>query len=131
MKPATMRKRPASQAGFTLMELMVAIGIIAIISAIALPAYESYVETSQEGVLISNMSTIEVFQEDFRLRNGAYAVDLADKAAIEAAINWQPRDAAGYTYVIADSDGTFYRLTGTDPDGTTLCMEFPTKTPCP
>ena len=122
---------PARQNGFTLMELMVALAIMAILAAITVPLYRDYIETSQEGVLVSNMSTIEVFQEDFRLRNGAYAVNLADKAAIEAAVGWTPRDSAEYTYSIADSDGTFYRLTGVDGEGNTVCLQFPDKTPCP
>ena len=125
------KRQPNRQQGFTLMELMVAMAILAILGAISVPLYRNYIQTSQEGVLINNMATIEVFQEDFRLRNGSYAVDLADKAAIEAAVGWNPRDAAEYTYSIANSDGTFYRLTGVDGEGNTICMQFPDKIPCP
>ncbi|MGI9326190.1 MAG: type IV pilin protein [Pseudomonadales bacterium] len=136
MSTTYLQKSPMGQAlkrqqGFTLMELMVAMAIIAILGAITVPLYRDYIETSQEGVLIKNMSTIEVFQEDFRMRNGAYAVNMADKAAITAATGWTPRDSAEYTYSIANSDGTFYRLTGIDGEGNTVCVEFPSKTPCP
>ncbi|MFK7912899.1 MAG: type IV pilin protein [Pseudomonadales bacterium] len=122
---------PHAMHGFTLMELMISIAIIAIIGAFAMPAYNGYIETSQQGVLISNMSTIEVFQEDFRLRNGAYAVNLADRAAIEAAIGWEPQGSAAYTYSIATGDGSTYSLTGDDGDGHTACMVYPAKTVCP
>ncbi len=117
-------------AGFTLMELMIAITIMAILAAIAMPAYNNYIETSERGVLVSNMSTIEVFQEDFRMRNGNYANDLADTAAITAAINWDPQDP-DVTYAIAASGGNLYRLTATNANGTTVCLEFPAKQPCP
>ena len=113
------------------MELMIAIAIIAIIGAFAMPAYNGYIETSQQGVLISTMSTIEVFQEDFRLRNGVYAVNLADKAAIEAAIGWQPQGSDAFTYSIATGDGSTYSLTGNDGDGHTACFVYPAKTVCP
>ena len=108
-----------AQRGFTLTELMISVGIITILGAFAVPAYRDYVATSERGVLISNMATIEVFQEDFRVRNGAYAVDLADKAAITAAIGWDPQDDGTIAYDIAAGDGTTYRFSATS-DGVTV-----------
>lgn len=116
--------------GFTLVELMVVIAILSVIAAIGTPLYRNYVEVSEEGVLIANMSTIEVFQEDFRLRNGAYAVNLADKDAIRDTIGWDPRDGDEFTYAIADGDGTTYRLTG-NAKGHTVCLLYPGGNPCP
>ena len=43
-----MRNRREPEAGFTLMELMVAVGVIAVLSAVALPIYNGYVATSRE-----------------------------------------------------------------------------------
>jgi prepilin-type N-terminal cleavage/methylation domain-containing protein len=119
------------QNGFTLIELMIAIGIIAILSAIALPAYRNYIDTAEQGQLLSNMKTMEVFQEDFFLRTGGYAVDLADAAAIEAAIGWEPRADDGVTYSIANTADTEYRVTAVGPSGLTLCRVYPANTPCP
>lgn len=116
--------------GFTLIELMMVIAIIAILGAIALPLYNNYIDTGEEGVLVNNISSIEIFQEDFRLRNGVYAVDLADVAAITAAIGWEPQRDDGFTYSIADGDGTTYQVTGTNATGTSICVEFPSKTRC-
>ncbi len=62
----------ARQSGYTLIELMVAVGMVAVLSAIALPVYNNYVTTSRVGALVNNIATIEVFEEDFRLRNGVY-----------------------------------------------------------
>ncbi len=119
-----------NKAGFTLLEMMITVGIVAILAAFAVPAYNQYVDTSEEGALLSTMSTIEVFQEDFRLRTGAYAVNLANKAAILAAIGWDPRDGAATTYSIAAGDGTTYSLTGTNAAGRSACMVYPAKTRC-
>lgn len=116
--------------GFTLTELMISIGIITILGAVALPAYRNYVASSERGVLVTNMATIEVFQEDFRLRNGSYAVNLADAAAIEAALDWTPQDDGATTYAIGDGDGSSYRFTA-EANGISVCLVFPTKTPCP
>ncbi len=119
------------QKGFSLVELMVALGILAIVAAFALPAYVSYTDTAADGQLVSNISTMRPFQEDFFLRNGNYAVNLADNAAIDAAIGWQPRDNDGITYSIAAGDGTTYSVTAVSPNGVTICRVYPANNPCP
>lgn len=118
------------QSGFSIIELLVALTILGIVVSFAVPVYQDYIDTSQEGVLRSNIFSIEIFQEDFMLRNGNYANDLADIAAIDAAIGWNPRSDDGITYSIAASDGTLYRVTGVHPDGLTVCIEFPSKDNC-
>jgi prepilin-type N-terminal cleavage/methylation domain-containing protein len=120
-----------SQGGFTLIELMIVVAVLAIISAIALPAYNGYVQTSREAVLINNISTIEIFQEDERLRNGAYLTVAANAAAIEAAIDWVPEgDEPGTTYVIAAGPGDSYEVTATSPEGTSVCLRLPDGVRC-
>ncbi len=123
-------KKISLQKGFSLIELMIAVAIIAIIAAVGMPAYNGYITTSREGVLVNNLSTIEVFQEDFRLRNGNFLVAAANLAAITAGIGWQPQDDGGVTYVITDPGGGSYNVTATDATGTTVCMTMPEKVRC-
>ncbi len=123
-------KKISLQKGFSLIELMIAVAIIAIIAAVGMPAYNGYITTSREGVLVNNLSTIEVFQEDFRLRNGNFLVAAANLAAITAGIGWQPQDDGGVTYVITDPGGGSYDVTATDATGTTVCMTMPEKVRC-
>lgn len=120
------------QNGFSLMELMIAVGVIAVLSAIALPLYTNYIGDTQDMVLVNNLRTIEVFQEDFRLRTGGYYVGPGNLAAITAAIDWAPEgDQPGTTYAIADGGGgNTYEVTATAPDGTSVCLEFPGATLC-
>ena len=123
-------KKISLQKGFSLIELMIAVAIIAIIAAVGMPAYNGYITTSREGVLVNNVSTIEVFQEDFRLRNGTFLVTAANLAAITTGIGWQPQDDGGVTYVITDPGGGSYDVTATDATGTTVCMTMPEKVRC-
>ena len=119
--------------GYTMIELMITVTILAILLVIGVPAYQNYIETSQEAVLVNNIASIEMFQEDFFLRNGAYSVGLANIAAIEGSIGWAPQQADGVTYAIVDGpsgDATDYNVTATHPDGLSVCMTMPDKTRC-
>lgn len=130
MKNPVMKQTAAKHLGFTLLELLIAMVILTVLAGFALPTYQSYVETSQQGVLRTNIMTMSVFQEDFFLRNGTYANNLADIAAIETAIGWEPQSDDGTTYAIASSDGTFYQVTATNAEGMSVCLAMPDRTDC-
>jgi len=117
------------QAGFTLIELMIAVAIIAVLAGVALPLYSGYVDNSREAKLYNDISTIEVFQEQVLLRTGAYATGLADVAAITAATDWDPRTDDGTTYAVT-ANGTGYNITATDSTGRSVCLNYPAKIRC-
>jgi type IV pilus assembly protein PilE len=116
--------------GFTLVELMIVVTILAILLVFAIPGYQGYVRDSEEGVMVSNIHSLEMFQEDLMLRTGAYATGLANLAAITAATGWDPRSNDGILYAVA-ANGAGYDVTATHPDGWTVCINFPSKNRCP
>ena len=117
-------------AGFTLIEIMIAVAILAILAGIAMPAYQNYIDTAEDSALVTNMESMTLFQEDFMLRTGAYAAPLANLAAITTAIGWQPQVVDGITYVVAAPGGNTYSVTATSPSGRSVCMVYPAKVLC-
>jgi type IV pilus assembly protein PilE len=117
--------------GYTLIEVMVVVAIIAVLAAIALPLYRGYIQTGRVGGLINNIATIEVFQEDYRLRTGAYqpGVYNAGPDANLLTLGWQPQTNDGTVYTITVA-GLTYDVTATDSAGTTVCRRFPAKVAC-
>lgn len=119
------------QTGVSLIELMVAAGIIGIITAIALPMYQDYVATAQQGAMVENMNSIRLFQEEERLSEGAYAAGTYNPADPDAAggltdlIGWAPRTATDeITYVVDNVTANGFRITATHSDGTTVQRDF-------
>lgn len=119
------------ESGFTLVELMIVVGILAVLAAVAVPAYNNYIQTSRVGVLMENIATIEVFQEDFRLRNGVYSAGVFNGGADAnlQALGWIPSSDDGTTYTIALVGGS-YTVTATDNTGTSVCRRFPERVDC-
>ncbi len=59
--------------GFTLIELMVAVAVLAILSAVALPAYNGYITRSRVPVALDALSAYQVRMEQVFQDTGGYA----------------------------------------------------------
>ena len=118
------------RSGFTLLELMVTVAIIALIVGVAVPIYNGQVSSSREAVLVANIATMEVFQEDYRLRTGTYLKAAANGAAIRDAIGWQPKSDDGTAYSISSGNGDSYQVVAVSGAGIRVCMQYPEKNRC-
>ncbi|HEY5648619.1 MAG TPA: type IV pilin protein [Nitrospiria bacterium] len=67
-----MKNRLTNQIGFTLIELMVTVSIIAILAAIAIPLYSNYIYRGKQIEAKTLLMTIKVEQEQFMAENGCY-----------------------------------------------------------
>ena len=134
---AVLSDRPAHRrrcAGFSLLELLVAAAIIVAIAAIAIPAYRGYVAAARDGALLNRMTSMAVFQEETRLRTGAFGAGVHDPAngvdTLRAAIGWQPGEDAT-TYRVVANGARSWTVTATDATGRSLCRVFPAGDACP
>jgi prepilin-type N-terminal cleavage/methylation domain-containing protein len=62
----------AVSSGFSLVELMIAIAIIAILSSIAIPLYNGYIREGHFATLRTDLNSLRTPIEDFRLDSAGY-----------------------------------------------------------
>ena len=109
-----------SHRGFSLIELMIAIAIIAIIAAVAIPAYQGYLRESRLGAMRLNLDSLRIAVEATRLDSttgtygsGTYST-LAD---LLTQYGWKPEgDGGGYAYTVSAAS-TAYWIRATDASG--------------
>ncbi|MET3440394.1 type IV pilus assembly protein PilE [Variovorax paradoxus] len=83
--------------GFTLIEVMITVVIIAILASIAIPSYQRYVIRAKRSAAQAQMMDIANRQQQFLLANRSYA----DKTTLAASGYSLPADvAANYDYTI-------------------------------
>ncbi len=66
-----------TQKGFTLIELMVTVAIVAILAAIAIPNYQDYVRKAHRAAAAQFIADVANLQHQFMLDNRTYATTLA------------------------------------------------------
>jgi len=59
--------------GFSLIELMIVVAIVAILAAVAMPAYFNYTLRSRQTAVVGEMMSIKSAEERFFADNGGYA----------------------------------------------------------
>lgn len=109
--------------GFTLIEVMISVAIIAILAAIALPSYTQYVTRANRAGAIAVLMDGVQFMERVYSQNNSYLVGTGTGVAptLPASLSTAPRDAAA-RYDIAFTaapTATAYSLTATLKSGFT------------
>ncbi|MBT8144578.1 MAG: type IV pilin protein [Gammaproteobacteria bacterium] len=89
-----------SNAGFTLIELVITVAILIILAAIAVPNYRNHVIRSNRTDGMATLMRIAAAQEKFYLQNNSYTADLS-----AAGLN-VGNSSDYYTYVVASDDLT-------------------------
>jgi type IV pilus assembly protein PilE len=107
------------QAGFTLIELMVTVAIVAILAAVALPAYSDYVRRGELPEAFSALSDYRVKMEQYYQDNRNYGGSAcADVASGPAWATFTPADAKHFAYSCTLlNSGQGYKVTATGISG--------------
>src|SRR5690606_38645251 len=82
----------SSPSGFTLIEALLVVAILAVLLAIALPRYQDYVYRTEVAQAVQDISALSVRIKHYQLDERAFPDDLADIGAD------QMRDSWGYPY---------------------------------
>ncbi len=90
--------------GFSLIELMIVIVIVAILATVAYPSFNSYLLKSKRIEAIQNLYSMQLKQEDWRISHPGYTSSAADLIS--------PTSNAYYSYGASLSGGS-YTVTAT------------------
>ena len=87
--------------GFTLLELMIAIAIIGLLAAFALPNFQRYAETSKRTEAQSTLLELAHFMERHYTVNNTYYIKKGENKAPNLPYNKVPKDSSAPNYEIS------------------------------
>jgi len=93
-----------TQRGFSLIELMIVVAIVAIISAIAYPSYERYVIKTKRSIAQNSLLQVADRQQQFFMDNKLFAADITD---LGFPADPHVVDDDGATTVASDEDAVY------------------------
>ncbi|MGO4392636.1 type IV pilin protein [Variovorax sp. M-6] len=107
-------------AGFTLIEVMIVVAIIAILASVALPSYQNYVRRGQQAEAFNSLSNFRARMEQYYQDNRKYGAGTTC-ASDSTANSWNgfaATDHFKYVCTITDASGQqAYSITATGASG--------------
>jgi type IV pilus assembly protein PilE len=107
MRVARSERTPAKTRGFTLIELMITIAVVALLVALALPGYQQFIRKSNRGEAQQLMMNYANLEEIWRANNNTYADETGITLPTHDKYAFYIRNA-GSTCANADPTGNAY-----------------------
>jgi len=89
--------------GFTLIELMIVVAIIAFLAVIAIPNFLGYVSKAKRSEVYLNLGSIYTAEKAYWAEHGTYSNILTSEG-----IGWNPEGQTNYTYGFPGTEGINY-----------------------
>jgi type IV pilus assembly protein PilE len=106
--------------GFTLIEVMIVIAIVAILTRVALPSYLTYVKTSHARGAAADVTSLAANLENSYQLQLKYPVNSNVTATTTNFPGWQPTQSSFFSYAVT-STTTAYTITATGSGTLTGC----------
>ena len=100
------RRLHCAQRGFSLIELMIAISILAIVMAVALPSFMDAIRKGRRAEAVGAIANVQQAQERFRGRSATYSNDLSSAPSASSPGLGIPATTANGRYTLALAVGT-------------------------
>ena len=120
MNSVAIRSTRRTARGFTLIELMIVVAVVAVLAPIAFPSYADSVRKSRRGQLKADLMEISQLAERWKTVNNTY-VGFGSPAAdctLGGDLGKSPRTGTAYYTVCIVATATTFSLTGTPVSGT-------------
>lgn len=105
----------STRKGFTLVELLIVIIIIAVLAAIAIPKFANSSGRSKDSALRSNLKIVRNAVDLFRADTGYYPATLSDLAVTAAPANGLDSSGTSKAITATDWRGPYVQTVPTDP----------------
>ncbi len=107
--------------GFTLIELMIVVFIIAILAMIAVPSYQHHIRKSRRQEGVSELLHLQALQAKYRATNTTYGT--LEQIGGSSSSTY-------YNYTVTGNTTTAYTLTATAKEGTSQATDTENSTAC-
>lgn len=95
---------PKRKHGFTIIEVMITVGIVGILAGVALPSYQEHVRKSRRADARITLENLAAAQELYFFRNNKYADKFSDIRVVEDSVLSLPSEQGLYAITLEGND---------------------------